>query len=360
MRGGEKVVEALCRLHPNADLFTLFYDPDRVSPLIRSHRVTASFLNPGRRFYRSLLPAMPLALEQFDLRDYDLVISSESGPAKGVLTRANTRHICYCHTPMRYIWDLYPEYMNDFVRSFWRRATIAPFAHYLRLWDYSTAARVDDFVANSENTRQRICKAYRRAAQVIHPPVAVESFYEKPAENYFLMVSELVPYKRLDYAIRFLSQRGMRLRVAGDGPEFKPLRKLAGPSVEFCGRVSDEDLRDLYARSRALLVPGEEDFGITMAESLASGKPVIAVGRGGAAEIVPDGGGVLYRAANAECLEGALAEFERIEPRIDSRALRSHATRYSEARFAEEFTALTAIAEMGAPWAESSFRLGGG
>src|SRR5579884_850927 len=261
MRGGEKVVEALCRLYPDADLFTLFYDPEKVSDLIRSHKVTASFLNPGRRFYRSLLPVMPLALEQFDLRDYDLVISSESGPAKGVLTPATTRHICYCHTPMRYLWDLYPAYMHEFVRSRWRRVMIAPVANHLRLWDYSTAARVDDFVANSENTRQRIWKAYRREAQVIHPPVAVDTFYSRPADDYFLIVSELVAYKRLDYAIRLFARTGRRLKVAGDGPEFRRLSKLAGSTVEFLGRVSDADLRELYAQCRALLLPGEEDFG---------------------------------------------------------------------------------------------------
>ena len=343
MRGGEKVVEALLRIYPDAGLFTLFYQPEKVSPLIRSKRVTASFLNAGRGFYRSLLPLMPLALEQFDLRDYDLVISSESGPAKGVLTRSTTRHICYCHTPMRYLWDLYPEYVHDFVRSKWRRAMIAPFASYLRLWDYATAARVDDFVANSENTRQRIWKAYRREAQVIHPPVGVELFFNRPAEDYFLVVSELVAYKRLDYAVRLFARTGRRLRIAGDGPEYKRLRKLGSGSVEFLGRVSDEELRELYARCRALLVPGEEDFGITMVESLASGKPVIALGRGGAVEIVPRGGGVFYSEGSEESLEGALARFEALEPGVEPSALAASAKRFSEARFAEEFGALAAI-----------------
>jgi glycosyltransferase involved in cell wall biosynthesis len=343
MRGGEKVVEALCRLYPDADLFTLFYDPDKVSPLIRSRLVTASFLNAGRRYYRSLLPLMPLALEQFDLRDYDLVISSESGPAKGVLTHSHTRHICYCHTPMRYLWDLYPAYMHDFVRSRLRRAAIAPVANYLRLWDFATAARVDDFVANSENTRQRIWKAYRREAQVIHPPVAVETFFHHPAEDYFLMVSELVPYKRLDYAVRYFARTGRPLRIAGDGPEYKRLRQLAGASIEFCGRVTDEELRELYARSRALLVPGEEDFGITMVESLASGKPIIALGRGGACEIVPDGGGVLYAEATEESLNDALVRFEVLQAAVNPAALRQYAELFSEARFTEEFAALTAI-----------------
>jgi glycosyltransferase involved in cell wall biosynthesis len=343
MRGGEKVVEALCRLYPEADLFTLFYRPEKVSPTIRERRVTASFLNIGRRYYRSLLPLMPIALEQFDLREYDLVISSESGPAKGVLTRSHSRHVCYCHTPMRYLWDLYQDYVHDLVRSRWRRAAIAPFANYLRIWDYSTAARVDDFVANSENTRQRIWKAYRREAQVIHPPVAVEEFFHRRPENFFLMVAELVPYKRLDYAVRLFARSGRRLRIAGDGPELKNLRKVAGATVEFCGRVPDEELRELYARCRALVVPGEEDFGINMVESLASGKPVIALGRGGALEIVPEGGGVLYTEPTGESLNRALARFESLEGGVDDVALRASVERFSEARFAEEFGALVAI-----------------
>src|ERR1700730_3465921 len=150
-RGGEAVLEALCKLFPEADIFTLFYDREKVSPAFRSHKVTASFLNPFRRFYQSLLPLMPMALESFDLRDYDLVISSESGPAKGVILSSSTRHVCYCHTPMRYLWDLYPAYRNEWVRSRLKRAIMTPPANYLRLWDYASAARVDEFVANSAN-----------------------------------------------------------------------------------------------------------------------------------------------------------------------------------------------------------------
>ena len=342
MRGGEKVVEALCRLLPKADLFTLFYDPAKVSPLIRERRVTASFLNPARRVYRFLLPFMPLALEQFDLREYDLVVSSESGPAKGVLTRAGTRHICYCHTPMRYLWDLYPEYINDHVRSPLRRAAIAPFANYLRLWDYAASARVDDFVANSENTRARIRKAFRRESRVIYPPVEVETFYYRPPEDYFLAVAELVPYKRLDYVIRLLSRSGRGLKIVGAGPEYKRLRKLAYGPVEFCGRVPDDELRELYARSRALIVPGEEDFGITMVESLASGKPVIALGRGGAVEIVPSQGGILYAQPTMDELSAALGQFDVSEHLVNPASLQAYAAKYSEARFREEFLDLLA------------------
>lgn len=354
MRGGEKVVEALCRLYPNADLFTLFYQPENVSELIRSHRVTASFLNAGRRFHRSLLPLMPMALEQFDLRGYDLVISSESGPAKGVLPKAGARHICYCHTPMRYLWDLYPDYIRDFTRSKLRRAAMAPVAHYLRLWDHASSARVDEFVANSENTRRRIVRAYRREAQVVHPPVAVDTFFHRPPLDYFLIVSELVPYKRLDYAVRLFARTGQRLLVVGDGPEFKRLRGLGGGAVEFCGRVPDSQLRELYADCRALLLPGEEDFGITMVEALASGKPVVALGRGGALEIVPENGGVLYPHMDEESLADALVKFEKFEPGFNALSLRSAAERFSEERFARGFRAVVEADAMAEGHSESS------
>jgi len=258
MRGGEKVVEALCRLLPEPDIFTLFYDPERVSPFLRSHRVTTSFLNPLRRHHRSLLPLMPLALEHFDLRGYDLVISSESGPAKGVITAAQTRHICYCHTPMRYLWDLYPAYLHEWTRSPVKRALMATLTGYLRLWDQSSAAHVDEFIANSHNVQNRIWKAYRRDSDVIYPPVAVEDFWTGVPQDYYLIVSELVAYKRIADAVRYCSRTGRRLRIVGDGPQYRELRNLAGPSVQFCGRVPDIELRKLYAHSRALLVPGEE------------------------------------------------------------------------------------------------------
>jgi len=338
MRGGEKVVEALCRLLPDADVFTLFYDPDRVSPAIREHRVRTSFLQPLRRHYRSLLPLMPMALESFDLREYDLVISSESGPAKGVITSSTTRHVCYCETPMRYLWDLYPAYRNEWTRSRIKRALMAPIANYLRLWDYASAARVDEFVANSENVRRRIWKTYRRESRVIRPPVAVETFYWAPAEDYYLMVGELVAYKRVDAAVRAFSRNGRPLRIVGDGPEYKALKQAATSNIEFCGRVSDEDLRELYSRCRALLMPGEEDFGMTMVEALASGKPVIAWARGGALEIVPEFGGLLY--AEAEGLEQAIEHWDKLEEQVDPPVLQSYAAQFSEAEFARQMRAL--------------------
>ena len=339
MRGGEKVVEALCRMLPEADVFTLFYDPEGVSETIRKRRVTASYLNPLRRHYRSLLPLMPMALESFDLRGYDLIVSSESGPAKGVLAPSTARHVCYCHTPMRYLWDLYPAYHDEWTASAWKRAVMAPVANYLRLWDYSTAARVDEFVANSANVARRIWKTYRREAHVIYPPVNVESFHWKEPEDYYLVVSELVAYKRIDAAVRAFSKNGRRLRVVGQGPEYGSLRRLARDNVEFCGRVTDDELRELYARSRALLLPGEEDFGMTPVEALASGKPVIALGRGGVLESVPWSdpvGGVMY--GSPEELGEAIEEFERVESDIVPERLREWAGQFSEKNFVERMS----------------------
>jgi glycosyltransferase involved in cell wall biosynthesis len=336
MRGGESVIESLCRMFPEADIFTLFYDPARISETIRSHKVTASYLNPLRRHYRALLPLMPSALESFDLRGYDLILSSESGPAKGVITPAAARHICYCHTPMRYLWELYPDYLHDWTRSRLKRWLMRPVARNLRLWDFASAARVDRFIANSENVRRRIWKTYRRESTVVHPPVAVETFSYRPPEDFFLMVSELVTYKRLDYAIRHFARTGRKLRVAGDGPEYRSLKRLAGASVEFCGRVSAADLRELYARSRALVAPGEEDFGITMVEALASGKPVLALGRGGACEIVIQEdlqGGILYANPVEQDLEDALIRFEKMEHEFLPKQLQRSAVKFSEAHF---------------------------
>ncbi len=335
-RGGEKVLDALCGLLPDADVFTLFCDPASLSAVVRRHRITTSFLNPLRRWHRSLLPLMPMALESFDLRGYDLVVSSESGPAKGVIAPSTARHICYCHTPMRYLWDLYPAYRKEWTRRGWKRAAMAPLTNYLRLWDYASAARVDRFIANSSNVKTRIWKTWRREADVIYPPVDVDGFTWRPPEDYFLMVSELVPYKQIDVAVRAFSRSGRRLKIAGGGPELGRLRRMAFSNVEFLGRVSDAELRELYSRCRALLLTGEEDFGITPVEALASGKPVIALGRGGALETVPEYGGVFYREASEQALSAALREFETVEPDIRAAELQAYAQRFSGAEFARK------------------------
>jgi len=343
MRGGEKVVEALCDMFPDADVYTLFYDPDRVSPSIRAHTVGTSFLQPLRKYYRSLLPLMPAALENLDLRGYDLVISSESGPAKGVLISPGTRHICYCHTPMRYVWDLYHTYRNEWIRNPIQRVCFTLTASYLRTWDYAAAQRVDQFVANSDNVRQRISNFYRRDAKVIHPPVDVVEFYWRPSEDYFLIVSELVAHKRVETAIRACRDTGQKLRIVGDGPEFRALRRLASSNIEFCGRVPARDLREIYARCRALLLPGDEDFGIVAVEALASGKPVIALGRGGALETVPlkePTGGLLYSEPTRCSLALALKAFDRIEPEVNPDLLQMHAKQFGKPVFIRKINEL--------------------
>jgi glycosyltransferase involved in cell wall biosynthesis len=335
MRGGERVVEALCRLLPEADLFTLFYDPSAVSPLIRSRSVTTSFLNPLRRWYRSLLPLTPFALESLDLRGYDLVISSESGPAKGVLVGAHARHICYCHSPMRYLWDLYPAYLHDWTPSFWKRVALGACAPPLRVWDQATAARVDEFVANSSNVQRRIWRAYRRPAQVVYPPVPVEMFSWRAPDDYYLLVSELVAYKRVADAVRSFARTGRRLKIVGLGPEYRRLKRMAKPNVEFCGRVGAGELRDLYSRCRALVMPGEEDFGMVAVEALASGKAVIALGRGGVLEAVPPdpAAGVLYPEPGEGPLGRAVHAFEQKESSVRRLALQAWAARFSESQF---------------------------
>ncbi|MBV8816824.1 MAG: glycosyltransferase, partial [Acidobacteriaceae bacterium] len=227
MRGGEKVLNALLQLLPHADVFTLFHDPEKIPAAINRRVVKTSYLQPLRKHHRKLLPLMPMALESFDLSEYDLVISSESGPAKGVIVKSSARHVCYCHTPMRYLWELYPEYRNRPTLPGWQRALMDPLSHYLRMWDYASAARVDEFIANSDNVRRRIHRAYRRDASVIHPPVEVETFWNEVPEDYHLVVSELVPYKRVDAAVRVFAQRGQRLKIVGDGPEYKRLRAMA-------------------------------------------------------------------------------------------------------------------------------------
>jgi glycosyltransferase involved in cell wall biosynthesis len=286
---------------------------------------------------------MPVALENFDLRGYDLVISSESGPAKGVILSSGTKHICYCHSPMRYLWDLYPAYLHEWTQSSLKRTVMALVANYLRVWDYSAAARVDDFIANSGNVQRRIWKTYRRPSEIIYPPVEVESFYSAPAEDYYLVVSELVAYKRITDAVSCFSQTKRRLKVVGSGPEYGHLRSMAGPTIEFCGRVPDVQLRDLYAHCRAVILPGEEDFGIVAVEALASGKPVIGLGKGGVLESARADNpraGFFYVQSGKDSLRSALETFERYESSISPSAIQQLATRFSEERFRREFSAV--------------------
>lgn len=280
---------------------------------------------------------MPIALEQFDLRDYDLVISSESGPAKGVITRPGTVHICYCHTPMRYIWDMYKLYYDE--ADLLSKLAMPLLTQYLRTWDVVSSNSVDHFVANSQNVARRICKYYRRHADVIYPPVRTHEFeVGSVTEDFYLYVGEMVPYKRIDLAIRACNELGRRLVIVGDGQQLNKLKKISSPNIEFLGRVDLPDLKKLYARSRALLFPGEEDFGIVPLEAMSSGRPVIAYGRGGACETVVDGvTGLLFGEQSVEALIQAMLLFERHSHIFEKNTIVRHASKFNEERFIREF-----------------------
>lgn len=336
MRGGEKVLESLCELFPEADIYTLVVDPGCLSDQFKGHRITPSFVQnlPGAvRHYQSLLPLYPMALEQFDLSQYDLVISSESGPAKGVLTRPETCHICYCHTPMRYIWDMYHDYRRDCGRL--KRLAMIPLTHYLRQWDFASAARVDYFVANSWHVSRRIAKHYRRDAEVIHPPVDTGAFdLAEKSDDFFLMVGQLVKYKRPDLAVEAFTRIGKPLVVIGEGEELSRLKKMAGSNVRFLGRQPFSVIKDHYARCRAFVFPGEEDFGITPVEAQASGRPVIAYGRGGALETVVDGvTGLFFAEPTGESLVDAISRFESESERFDPWRIREHSLAFDKTVF---------------------------
>src|SRR5260363_128404 len=280
MRGGEKVIEALCDMYPQADIFTHVYAPDMVSEKIRAHRIVPTFINSlprAARMYKNYLPLMPLALEQLDLRGYDLIISSESGPAKGIIPPPGALHVCYCHTPMRYIWNMYHEYRDG--AGALTRLLMPPLSHYLRMWDVSSAARVDSFVANSTTVAGRIRRYYGADSHVIHPPVDTEAFSPLPAAelgDFYLMAGELVAYKRPDLAIRAFNEMKLKLVEIGGGEMLQEVRRLAGPTITVLGSQPFSVLKDHYARCRALIFPGEEDFGMVPVEAMASGRPVIA------------------------------------------------------------------------------------
>jgi glycosyltransferase involved in cell wall biosynthesis len=338
--GGEKVVEAFGEMFPQADLFCLVADRTKLAPILQGRKLTTSFLQrvPGaRKFHRHFLFLQPLALEQFDLSDYDLVISSESGPAKGVITSSRTCHICYCHSPMRYIWEMYPQYrrtMNPFVGT-----VFALVAHYMRLWDVASARRVDYFVANSQFIASRIRKHYGRESVVIHPPVETGAgWISDTGGDYYLAVGRLVDYKRFDVAVRACTQLGRRLRVVGGGPELENLKRMAGPTVEFLGKVNDDELRENLAGCRALLFPGEEDFGIVPVEAQSFGRPVIAYASGGALEtvrgfmaghdLVDKPTGVFFGEQSTSSLVHAILDFESHEREFSPRAIREHSLKF--------------------------------
>lgn len=347
MRGGEKVIEALGRMYPEADIFTHVVVPEVLSEELRRHTIRTSFiakLPRAARMYKSYLPLMPLALEQLDLSGYDLIISSESGPAKGIIPPEGAVHLCYCHSPMRYIWNMYHDYRRTSGPV--ARAAMPLLTHYLRTWDASSAARVDRFVANSSTVAGRVRRYYRRDAEVIHPPVDVSAFAPVAPEevgDYYLMVGELVRYKRPDIAVRAFNTLKRRLVVIGGGEMLDELRALAGPTVQILGSQPFAALRHHYARARGLVFPGEEDFGIVPVEAMASGRPVIAYGRGGATETVVDGHtGLFFDEQSEDALIDAIARLEGLD--LDPAEIALHARQFNPARFERQMREAVATA----------------
>jgi glycosyltransferase involved in cell wall biosynthesis len=346
--GGERVVEALASMYPEADIFTLVSSPAGIPASLRSHRITQSFLARlpfSTRIYRQLLPLFPMAVEQLDLSDYDLVISSDAGPMKGVITSPGAVHICYCHSPMRYVWNKYREYRDEL--SGLSKYAFSLAAHYVRNWDFSAAQRVTHFLANSHNVSSRIRQYYARDSIVLYPPV--ETNQGQMADfvgDHYLAVGRLVSYKKLDLIIAACNRLGRRLRVIGTGPEESRLRALAGSSIEFLGQVDAATLWQEYASCRAVLFAAEEDFGMVPVETQACGRPVIAYGKGGALEsILGDheslsssaATGIFFYEQTVPALSNAILTFERSEHTFDPIAICEWARTFDAAHFVRRF-----------------------
>jgi glycosyltransferase involved in cell wall biosynthesis len=340
--GSEKVVLELLRLLPGADVYTSVYDPSVWSQRLEGHTVRASFLNRVPRAttqYPKLLPLMSAAFESFDLADYDLVVSSSHSCAKNVLTGPGTLHVCYCHTPMRHAWE--PRFLEGEDLGLVARAAAKVLVPGLRRKDLAGASRPDVFVANSTHVANRIRKYYRRDAEVIAPPIEVDAHLARPRreEDYYLVLGRVVPYKRVDLALAACAHLGRKVKVVGAGRGLDAARAHAGPGAEFLGFVPDEELGDIISGARALLFPGEEDFGIVPVEAQAAGVPVIAYGSGGIRDSVVDGEtGVLFAQQTAACLADAILAFEALS--LDERAIRDNARRFGPERFLAQFAEL--------------------
>jgi glycosyltransferase involved in cell wall biosynthesis len=347
--GAERVTRILAQMFPQADIFTLLADYDAMPADLKMHTITTSFLQnlPGsKRWHRHLLPLYPLALEQFNLSGYDLVLSAEAGPAKGVITSPATCHICFCHSPMRYLWDMYHDYRAETGLGRLRRLVFSLSSHYVRLWDLASAQRADYYVAISNHVAARIEKFYRREATVIYPPLRVDGYISQETEDYYLVVSRLVDYKRVDLAIEACNKLKRNLRIVGDGEQYQNLRRIAGPTIKFLGFVADKQLQLQFAHCRALIFPGEEDLGATPVEAQSYGRPVIGYAKGGVLETVHGvrpgesverfHGGIFFDRPNPESLMDAILAFEDIEGGFCREAIRDGVLWFGEPRFRQE------------------------
>jgi glycosyltransferase involved in cell wall biosynthesis len=347
--GGERVLETLASIFPDADIFTLLADPKQIPSSLRNRRIQQTFLARipwSNRLHRHLLPLYPLAVEQLDLRGYDLVITSDAGPMKGVLVAAGAIHICYCHAPMRYLWNQYHDYRNEL--SGVAKYAFSLSAHYVRAWDFAAAQRVTLFAANSANVSFRIQQYYSRPSVVLYPPVDTSlARLEANTTDSYLAVGRLVAYKRMDLVIGACNRLRRKLRIIGSGPEERSLRALAGPSIEFLGQVPDQVLWNEYARCRAFLFAAEEDFGMAPVEAQACGRPVIAYGKGGALESIAAENtssgrttGLLFHEQTVQALCDTILEFERREQDFDPMFISDWATRFDSAYFVDGFREL--------------------
>jgi len=341
LRGGERVLEQLCLLYPDADIFTLVHVPGSTGEIIERHRIKTSFLDRlPRNLYRRYLPLYPLAIESFDLSGYDLVVSTSHSVAKGCKPGPDAVHVAYIHTPMRYVWDQFDAYFGRGRAGIVTRLAARAVAPMLRRWDVASTRRAHGLIANSRFVAERIRRYWRREVDaVVHPPVDTSRFVpaaEGPApEEYALIVSALVPYKRIELAISAFSRLKRPLWIVGDGPERQRLAKAAGPSVRFLGNVGQDQLARLYAGARFFVLPGEEDFGIAAVEAQAAGRPVLALGRGGALETVVDGRtGVFFDQPTVESLLLGIAAIDRLQP--DPIGIHEEARRFDVARFGPE------------------------
>lgn len=345
MRGGERVLERLLKLFPQADVFTHVYDPAAVSDVIRAANVRTTFIQQLPRavqHYKAYMPLMPYALEEIDLRGYDLVISSESGPAKGVLAPPTASHICYCHSPMRYLWDHYHQYREE--RGFVGRMAMSAMFPTMRNWDHVSAQRIDHIFANSRFIQSRVRRSWGRESSVLHPPVAVERY--RPVDDVkaeYLWVGQMTSYKRPDLAVEAFNRTGLPLLMVGDGEMFGSLRARAMPNIRFVRRLDYGALRQAYAQCRALVFTAEEDFGIVPVEANASGRPVVGFGSGGLLDtVVPGETGLFFGEQTADSLVDAVCELERWLPHFDPAQAVANARRFSADAFDRGFMAKVA------------------
>jgi glycosyltransferase involved in cell wall biosynthesis len=336
--GAERVLEAFCEMFPHAPIYTLVYDAKLTGFAFEGRNIKTSFLQkmPFAASRHRYFPVfMPHAIEQFDLSGYDLVLSDSGSYAKGVITKPDTAHISYCHTPHRYVWDNSHKLIEEFRYPRVVKALSPLFMTYVRIWDAQAAERPDAFIANSEFIAKRIKKYYGREAEVIYPPLNTERFGIGKKGDYFLMAGRMVPYKKFDIAIEAFNRLGMRLKIIGDGPERKKLERKSRSNVEFLGLVSEPYLADYYSRAQALIFPQEEDFGVVAGEAMASGTPVIAFRAGGALEIIKENeDGIFFDRQTSDSLVDAIGRFQNMK--FDPFLIREHAMRFDKARFKHE------------------------